>query len=79
VEIDDLSSDNFGLGDATLFSRYEIYRKDGRGSTTRLAPLIGVRVPTGKTGETSDGSTEVMAPQIFSAGLSRQLQPRNII
>jgi len=59
VEIDDLSSDNFGLGDATLFSRYEIYRKDGRGSTTRLAPLIGVRVPTGKTGETSDGSTDI--------------------
>jgi len=57
--IDGVSSDSFGLGDATLFSRYEIYRKDGRGTTTRLAPLIGVRVPTGKTGETSDGSTDI--------------------
>jgi len=59
ANIDGVSSDSFGLGDATLFSRYEIYRKDGRGSTTRLAPLIGVRVPTGKTGETSDGSTDI--------------------
>jgi len=59
--IDGVSSDSFGLGDATLFSRYEIYRKDGRGTTTRLAPLIGVRVPTGKTGETSDGSTDIFS------------------
>jgi len=59
VEIDGFSSDSLELGDATLFSRYEIYRKDGRGKTTRLAPLIGVRVPTGKMGETSDGSTDI--------------------
>jgi len=59
VEIDGLSSSSLELGDATLFSRYEIYREDGRGKTTRLAPLIGVRVPTGKMGETSDGSTDI--------------------
>jgi len=61
AEIDGVSSDSFGLGDTTLFSRYEIYRKDGRGTTTRLAPLIGVRVPTGKTGETSDDSTDIFS------------------
>jgi len=59
ANLNGVSSDSFGLGDATLFSRYEIYRKDGRGTTTRLAPLIGLRLPTGKTGETSDGSTDI--------------------
>ncbi len=47
------------LGDGTLFSRYEIFRYDNKGATTRLSPLIGLRVPTGKTGVTSDGSVDV--------------------
>lgn len=52
-------SSQFGLGDAVLFSRYEIFRRDSKGGTTRLAPLLGVRVPTGETGVTSDGSVDV--------------------
>ena len=47
------------LGDATLFSRYEAYRRDRNGATTRLAPLIGVRVPTGEEGETGNGSVDI--------------------
>lgn len=54
-----IETDSFGLGDATLFSRYEVFRRDSRGRTVRLAPLAGIRLPTGETGETSDGSTDV--------------------
>lgn len=59
TEFNGISSDTFGLGDAVLFSRYEILRFDGRGATTRLAPLFGIRVPTGEDGETGDGSVDV--------------------
>lgn len=52
-------SDTFGLGDVVLFSRYEILRLDKKGATTRIAPLLGVRLPTGDTGETSDDSLGV--------------------
>lgn len=47
------------LGDGILFSRYEIFRHDTKGATTRLSPLIGLRVPTGQTGTTSDGAVDV--------------------
>ena len=71
ANIGGVSSDSFGLRDATLFSRYEIYRKDGRGTTTRLAPLIGVRVPTGKTGDTSDGSTDIFGGLIATVATTQ--------
>lgn len=59
TEVAGASTDTFGLGDAVLFSRYEIFRYDGRGATTRLAPLFGVRLPTGEDGETGDGSVDI--------------------
>ena len=37
----------FGLGDTLLEGRYTIFRQDGIGSTFRIAPFIGVSVPTG--------------------------------
>lgn len=58
-EAQGVESDTFGLGDAVLFSRYEILRLDKKGATTRIAPILGVRLPTGETGETSDGSLDV--------------------
>ena len=58
-EAQGVESDTFGLGDAVLFSRYEILRFDKKGATTRVAPILGVRLPTGETGETSDGSLDV--------------------
>ena len=36
-----------GLGDSLEEARYTIYQLDGIGSTFRIAPLIGVSVPTG--------------------------------
>lgn len=49
----------FGLGDAELITRYELIRRDGLGRTFRLAPFVGLRLPTGDSGETGDGSLDI--------------------
>ena len=36
-----------GLGDATLLLRYTAYQRDEPGRTLRVAPFIGVEIPTG--------------------------------
>ena len=59
TDIGGVNTDTFGLGDTVLFSRFEIFRRDNRGATTRIAPLVGVRVPTGEDGETGDGSVDI--------------------
>ena len=59
TEIGAASSSEFGLGDAALFARYEVYRSDKPGQTIRIAPYAGVRLPTGRDGKTGDGSTDV--------------------
>ncbi|MFQ5451642.1 MAG: transporter [Nitrospinaceae bacterium] len=41
-----------GLGDLALFGRYTVFRKDWRGRTFRLAPFLGVEIPTGEDDET---------------------------
>ena len=71
ADIDGVSLQSFNLGNISLFSRYEIYRKDGRGRTTRLAPLIGLRVPTGETGLTSDGSTDIFGGLIATIATTK--------
>lgn len=59
TEIGATSNSEFGLGDAALFARYEVYRSDQPGRTIRIAPYAGVRLPTGRDGKTGDGSTDV--------------------
>jgi len=56
-----------GLGDASFFTRYEIYRNDTPGKTIRIAPFVGATLPTGRTGKTGDGSTDGFAGLIFTA------------
>ena len=58
-EFGDISASEFGLGDAALFARYEVYRSDQPGRTLRIAPFAGVRLPTGRDGTTGDGSVDV--------------------
>ena len=53
------STSDFGLGDAALFARYEVFRSDKPGRTFRIAPFAGLRVPTGRDGKTGDGSLDV--------------------
>ena len=36
-----------GLGDARLFGRYTVVQRDGQGYTLRLAPFVGLELPTG--------------------------------
>lgn len=55
----DGSTSDSGLGDAVLFARYEVFRLDNPGQTFRIAPFAGIRFPTGREGETGDGSLDV--------------------
>ncbi len=66
-EVGALSRNFTGLGDATLFARYEIYRNDTPGKTVRIAPFVGATLPTGRTGKTGDGSVDGFAGLIFTA------------
>ncbi len=43
-----------GLGDTLLEARYTVYQVDGVGSTFRIAPYIGVSMPTGMDNVNSD-------------------------
>ena len=58
---------NTALGDVEVFSRYEVWRADRQGSTYRVAPFSGARLPSGELGISSDGTTDVFAGLIFSA------------
>lgn len=37
-----------GLGDSTVIGRYTLYARDRLGETIRLAPFLGLKVPTGE-------------------------------
>jgi len=37
-----------GMGDITLFGRYTVWTKNGPGRTFRVAPLAGLKIPTGQ-------------------------------
>jgi len=66
TEIGGFTSEASGLADIRLFARYQIYRKDQPGKTLRIAPFLGAILPTGKTGETSDGSTDFFGGLILT-------------
>ncbi len=40
-----------GFGDATLFGRYTWVQRDGPGRNFRVAPMIGIKLPTGDDGK----------------------------
>lgn len=40
-----------GLGDVSLFARHTVYRRDWPGRTFRVAPFLGLELPTGDDGE----------------------------
>lgn len=43
-----------GIGDARVFGRYTLFQRDGRGRTFRVAPFLGVELPTGDDNESDD-------------------------
>jgi hypothetical protein len=42
-----VNRDSNGIGDARLFGRYTVYRDDAPGRTLRIAPFLGIEIPTG--------------------------------
>ena len=42
-----VTRDTSGIGDARLFGRYTVYRDDAPGRTFRVAPFLGLELPTG--------------------------------
>jgi len=60
-----------GMGDAELFTRYEIYQADKPGRTFRISPYFGVRLPTGRNGKTGDGSTDIFGGLIATVATTQ--------
>ncbi len=53
-----------GSADSTLFARYDVWSKFVPGGYTRLAPEVGIKLPTGGTFGT--GSTDLLTGLVFS-------------
>jgi len=43
-----------GFGDSQLFARYTLYKNDFQGGSFRIAPFVGVKMPTGNDEERDD-------------------------
>ncbi len=56
-----------GIGDAQLFARYTAFQKDMRGSNFRVAPYIGIKLPTGDD-DTSDSFGLLPQPLQLGSG-----------
>ncbi|PHQ68278.1 MAG: hypothetical protein COB92_01505 [Robiginitomaculum sp.] len=66
LDIGTVHSEASGLADIKIFGRYQIYRKDSPGKTIRIAPFLGINMPTGRTGKTSDGTTDLFGGLILT-------------
>jgi Putative MetA-pathway of phenol degradation len=56
-----------GIGDPTLFGRYTIFQQDRPGRTFRIAPFLGVKIPTGN-GDKNDALGRLPPPIQTSTG-----------
>jgi len=57
--------DTNGIADARLFGRYTVYRHDASGRTFRVAPFLGVEMPTGND---DDGDNLGLLPAPLQLG-----------
>ncbi len=71
VKFGGFSDSDSGLADMKVFARYRLYRKDGRGQTTRIGAFAGLNLPTGKFGQTGDGSTDVWGGLVMTHASTR--------
>lgn len=60
-----ISRSTSGIGDAQLFARYTVFQKDMHGSTFRVAPFLGLKLPTG---DDEDSDTLGRLPQPLQLG-----------
>jgi len=73
-----INRNNKQLGDLTVFARYIAYQKNQQGKTFRVAPFLGLKLPTGKDNvsdargvlpppvQTSTGSTDVFGGVVMT-------------
>ena len=54
---------NRGVGDTTIFGKYQFYQQDRPGGTTRMAGKLGLKLPTGKD-DARDGAGTLLAPSL---------------
>lgn len=57
--------DTSGIGDARVFARYTLLQRDRRGSTFRVAPFVGIELPTG---DDDDSDSLGRLPQPLQSG-----------
>lgn len=69
---DSVADEDVGLGDASLFGRYEVLRRDGAGATLRVSPFIGARLPSATTNTLGDGSTDALAGVIVTSATTKR-------
>jgi len=60
------SRDTTGIGDARLFGRYTVFRDDAPGRTFRVAPFLGIELPTGDDNDRDGSGTLPPALQLGS-------------
>ena len=64
---DHLSRSTSGLGDVTVLARYTARKWDKRGETLRLAPFVGLKMPTGRD-DASDSFGRLPRPLQLGSG-----------
>jgi len=62
-----VTRDTSGFADARLFGRYTVYKDDAPGRTFRIAPFLGVELPTGDDNDT-DSLGALPAPLQLGSG-----------
>ncbi len=62
-----VTRDTNGIGDARLFGRYIVYQDDAPGRTFRIAPFLGLELPTGDDDD-SDSLGTLPAPLQLGSG-----------
>ena len=67
LDVDGLERNELGLGDIELLVRYTVFQTNEAGKTLRLAPIVGLEVPTG-TNQGSDELGVLPAPLQLGSG-----------
>jgi len=61
-----------GIADASVFARYEVFRRDDAGATFRVAPFVGVRVPSATDNLLGDGATDALLGVIATSATTKR-------
>ena len=73
VELDNGAGRDLGLGDASVFARYEVLRLDAAGATLRLAPFAGVRLPSATDDLLGDDSTDALLGLVLTSATTKRI------